>query len=449
MAMLKYALLLIVFTLVELWGSATPYAKLRDDINVKMLLSQEFKNVAYFSLHVEKIDALKLCLDEADAYALTAFEPKNYLHKLRSCEKKATNFDRYYVKALSEAVAKDNRKLFKRLIENEPPILKHKRFSDKAIKYYKSIQDEFSFKSADVYVKKYEQENVDREAYTQESALYEQKAEVLEYSKARNVKDKEGNLKTFFIGYKKVEGGSLLVAENRNPYEVSVLVRLQKIKNYNVGANKTYIFVIEANSVDTILRLYIKDRKKASSISWNYSWIMGDYRAVHDDSYAYALPFAKHSSVMITQGSNTNKTHKGHSKYAIDFRADIGTRVYAAREGRVVQVEDAFNKVGYDKSFAKYGNNIIIEHKDRTFSQYYHLKQGGARVKVGDRVSRGAFIGLSGNTGFSSGPHLHFSVHKCNYINKSFTFDSLAVSFKTASGVISNPKERDVFEAVR
>jgi murein DD-endopeptidase MepM/ murein hydrolase activator NlpD len=87
-----------------------------------------------------------------------------------------------------------------------------------------------------------------------------------------------------------------------------------------------------------------------------------------------------------------------------------GTRVCAAREGTVFATESASNIGGPDRDFRSDANFIYIRHPDRSIGLYIHLQQGGVAVNVGDTVARGQFIGLSGNTGWSSGPHLHFAV---------------------------------------
>ena len=65
---------------------------------------------------------------------------------------------------------------------------------------------------------------------------------------------------------------------------------------------------------------------------------------------------------------------------------------------------------GPDPRYKPLGNYVIIKHADSTFADYHHLKSGGARVKIGDEVTTGQPIGLSGHTGFASKPHLHFMV---------------------------------------
>lgn len=67
-------------------------------------------------------------------------------------------------------------------------------------------------------------------------------------------------------------------------------------------------------------------------------------------------------------------------------------------------------------------------HNDGTFADYAHLKLNGSAVKEGDSVKKGQLIGYSGDTGFSSGPHLHFSVF-INRIDGSRTF--IPTKFRT------------------
>lgn len=94
-----------------------------------------------------------------------------------------------------------------------------------------------------------------------------------------------------------------------------------------------------------------------------------------------------------------NKTTKIH--YGIDLAAPIGTPIYAPANGVVVTVFN-MNKTC--------GNGIIISHPSNYRTQYCHLNT--VSVSRGDQVSSGCLIGYSGNTGQSTGPHLHYAVHK-------------------------------------
>lgn len=89
-----------------------------------------------------------------------------------------------------------------------------------------------------------------------------------------------------------------------------------------------------------------------------------------------------------------------------------GTPVLAAREGLVVGTEDKFDINGSDKDkYANFANFVIVKHPDGTFGEYDHLQKGGVAVKTGQTVKKGDILGYSGNTGFSTGPHLHFFVY--------------------------------------
>lgn len=101
----------------------------------------------------------------------------------------------------------------------------------------------------------------------------------------------------------------------------------------------------------------------------------------------------------------TRKMHWG-----LDFTADIGTDVYSTGDGVVEKIE--VNSWGY-------GREIVIDHGFGYKTRYAHLSS--FLVKEGDTIKRGDLIGLVGNSGKSTGPHLHYEVekdgHKVNPIN--------------------------------
>ncbi|MGH8084077.1 MAG: peptidoglycan DD-metalloendopeptidase family protein [Lysobacter sp.] len=103
--------------------------------------------------------------------------------------------------------------------------------------------------------------------------------------------------------------------------------------------------------------------------------------------------------------------HDPENRYAVDFATPIGTPVLAARDGVVMQVESDFDRTGLDRDrFSARANFVRILHDDGAMTLYAHLKPGGVLVRIGQRVRGGQQIGLSGNTGYTTGPHLHFVV---------------------------------------
>ncbi len=145
--------------------------------------------------------------------------------------------------------------------------------------------------------------------------------------------------------------------------------------------------------------------------SVSYSYARGNPEtADHDDDFRYVVPFAHGEKRRLSQGFGGRFSHYGENEYAIDFEMPEGTPVFAAREGIVAEVKDDSRAGGTSASYADDANYILVMHEDGSFANYAHLRHGGADVEPGDRVSEGQLVGYSGNTGRSSGPHLHFDV---------------------------------------
>lgn len=116
----------------------------------------------------------------------------------------------------------------------------------------------------------------------------------------------------------------------------------------------------------------------------------------------------------LSQGNN-GITHRGRMAYAYDIATPIGTPLYAMRGGTVVGVRDKFPDTGGGRSKGSKFNYVWIEHDSKYRSVYLHLQQDFNTVlnlKKGDQVKAGQLIGYTGNSGWSSGPHLHLEVQK-------------------------------------
>ncbi len=181
---------------------------------------------------------------------------------------------------------------------------------------------------------------------------------------------------------------------------------------------------------------------------WHYDltnyYTLGSSQAVHDDRCVYDLPYGPERPFTVSQGYNGHFSHTGPEQFAIDWAMPEGTPVRAARGGRVVAVKDDSEIGGATKSFQGFANYILIQHSDGTMGNYAHLRGHGAKVKPGQVVVAGELLGISGNTGFSSGPHLHFSVFKTRNGQERV---SLPICFRLASGAAATLLEGQVYPA--
>ncbi len=147
-----------------------------------------------------------------------------------------------------------------------------------------------------------------------------------------------------------------------------------------------------------------------------------------DTSYVYALPYEPGKSYRMIQGYFSRFTHK--ERAAIDFKMKKGTKIFAARDGIVIRVKEDGSKGGLKRKYRSHGNYIIVQHSDSSRSGYWHLQKDGAFVNVGDAVVKGQLIGLSGKTGYTALPHLHFLV----WGSRNGSWQSIPTRFQTTKG---------------
>ncbi|MFE7625958.1 M23 family metallopeptidase [Streptomyces sp. NPDC057509] len=132
---------------------------------------------------------------------------------------------------------------------------------------------------------------------------------------------------------------------------------------------------------------------------------------------SYQLPVA--GSYVTTGYKSSGSLWSSGSHSGIDFHAASGSSVVAVGAGTVVEA-------GWGGA---YGNNIVLRMTDGTYTQYGHLSSIG--VTVGQSVGAGQRIGLSGSTGNSTGPHLHFEART----TPSYGSDMDPVAYLRAHGV--------------
>jgi len=250
------------------------------------------------------------------------------------------------------------------------------------------------------------------------------------------------NNKKIFI--KNIKEGSHIKTYivNNNLYDITIQYKA-KLKNLITTDTMPIEKTVKSKTKKRITDFYLSDSKY--SLQSSFSFTIGSKYAIHNDKYLYRLPFKLNTYQMVTQGFNGKFSHKGNSKYAIDFGMKIGTKIYASRSGIVVNIKNDGYKNG-NRKYISHANFITIRHNDDTYAKYVHLKKGGIKVKIGQKIKRGQFIGLSGNTGFTNGPHLHLIVFKGKSYNSR---QSLVIKFISASGVINKPIRGKKYKAVK
>jgi murein DD-endopeptidase MepM/ murein hydrolase activator NlpD len=179
---------------------------------------------------------------------------------------------------------------------------------------------------------------------------------------------------------------------------------------------------------------------------YHCQWTIGNTNAEHDDQLEYMLPYASGQSFRVLQGFGSRFSHTGTEQFAVDFKMDEGTPVHAARGGVVARTVASNSRGCWKDDCAGYANYIVILHDDETTGEYYHLQKDGVLVKVGDRVVAGQKIGLSGNTGHSALPHLHFGVYRAIDQGQE---QSVPFRFLSADGIVEQPRRGGMYVAVK
>lgn len=149
-----------------------------------------------------------------------------------------------------------------------------------------------------------------------------------------------------------------------------------------------------------------------------------------DSSHIYQLPFKNKKKVFLIQAYESKMSHVGER--ALDFKIKKGTTICAARNGIVSVLRKNSNKGGLKQENLSDGNYVSIQHEDGSVAHYWHLQKEGVFVNAGDTVKAGQPIGLSGNTGYSAFPHLHFEVQG---YDASGNFVQLPTRFYTNKGI--------------
>jgi murein DD-endopeptidase MepM/ murein hydrolase activator NlpD len=232
------------------------------------------------------------------------------------------------------------------------------------------------------------------------------------------------------VYYEPDADNNLVVYADNNEYcPVSVEVEFT-LKNYKSTKDEKFVFVVPPKSSRNVMTtLSVVNKKKATGFSFNTVFDFGDFTLKeYDKDFKYYLPFSKGEAYIVGQGYNGSFSHRKEN--SLDFDMPIGTEVRAVRGGLVVAIVQKNSKHCTQLECQKYNNYVLIYHSDGTFAQYTHIKKKGAMVEVGAEVKIGDLVALSGNVGYSSGPHLHFNVFVSNAAGRT----TIETKFLTKTG---------------
>jgi hypothetical protein len=208
-------------------------------------------------------------------------------------------------------------------------------------------------------------------------------------------------------------GGNHYLVRNLIGGPIQVECRLEDATNVQSDPPLPRSLVLPAFAELEVTQLRDVDHTKISKASIACDAVIGDPGAKIRNNLTYALPFYPGTKFTLDQGFNGAYSHQDiQSRYALDLDVPEGTPVLAARDGVVMQVEEDFHGGGANPGYADRANYVRVAHMDGSMALYAHLAPGSTLYKPGDHVHTGDFLGKSGNTGYSTGPHLHFSVQR-------------------------------------
>jgi len=239
------------------------------------------------------------------------------------------------------------------------------------------------------------------------------------------------------------DGKTQLYAHNKGFCPVTIKMSFPKLENLKASKSLPIEMVIPNDGEEhLIVELESKNKRAGSNYYFDFQYALGDVlNTKHEEDFVYTLPFQKGKKSVVGQGYDGKFSHRNLK--ALDFDLNTGTEVLAARGGTVVAVKKDSNKGCRNPSCKSLANYILIHHSDGTFGSYVHLQKNGAKVKEGDIVEAGQIIGISGNTGWSSGPHLHFEV----YVPEFNTRRSVKTKFRISNDKVGYLESRKSYHS--
>ena len=229
-----------------------------------------------------------------------------------------------------------------------------------------------------------------------------------------------------------------LVGVNECFGPVQVSFQLEEAQNVSWNRARNFTDLVPARDDRKLVHLWQSSKRLGYHYRFTQSLVIGDPAARHLPAQPYLLPIPAAQRVHFSQAFGGQATHSDpQNYYAVDIPMPQGTPIYAARGGVIMEIANDFLSGGTGSRYAEKANYIRILHDDGTMALYAHLKAESIRYPAGTRVRRGDFIAESGNTGYSSGPHLHFAVQK----NFGMELRSIPFEFADAAGRPFTPEQ--------
>ena len=254
----------------------------------------------------------------------------------------------------------------------------------------------------------------------------------------------------FSVSAERSGAGHDLIARNRGPAPVSVRLTLTATDNVAATQPLPVLAVVRPHSELLLLHIRPAVPGRGLRFSTQSTYNIGSFYAIPDPRAIYRLPYQDGRSFVISQapGGPLTTHNTDDSEYAVDFTMPENTPIVAARDGVVIETESANRLGSKDRGLLAAANYVRILHADETVATYAHLAPDGVRVRPGEKVSAGTVIGLSGATGYASGPHLHFVVQKLVRRNEGFAMASVAIRFYVGNPAhVFEPKFRQLATA--
>lgn len=179
------------------------------------------------------------------------------------------------------------------------------------------------------------------------------------------------------------------------------LLYREKAKHIMIAKTEFKEYTMQLNAKNTTLLTKADPKKKAESQALTELLCSINREAniypnkfiVPTTSKRITSTFAEKRTLIYTNGKKASETHWG-----VDFAIPVGSKILAPADGTIV----------FSGNRIVTGGTVIIEHAPGVYTLFYHLSK--TPKALGDRVKAGELIALSGNTGYSTGPHLHWEL---------------------------------------